>query len=143
MKQFNLLLSFSTILLIGSFSCNQPKEIVTEQLDRSFILGSGGGFTGAYETYRIHNSGKIEQQSVDFESYSFLKKIPADSAVVCFKALDALGIEDYTFDQPGNMTYFIELNGAIIKWGKSGHTIRKDIDIFFKRTRKMVRAEYR
>lgn len=142
MKRKIILFFIHTILCFVLCSCDHSKKIASEQAEGSFILGSGGGFTGAYETYRIHKNGKIEKQNADFENYSFLNEIPSDSAKACFKTLDAMALEGHIFDQPGNMTYFIELEGNTIKWGRSGHTIRADIENFFERTRKMIRAEY-
>lgn len=146
MKNLIILLSISTILIFGFNSCNRQKEVKTKQPERSFILGSGGGITGAYIIYKIHNTGKIELQNDDSKTFDYLKTIPADSAAYCFAALDNLNIENYAFNHPHNMTYFIEIGSGKdsnkIKWGDINHPIRKDIDVFFKRTRKMIRAEY-
>ena len=146
MKNLIILLSISTILIVGLNSCNKQKAMTTTQPERSLILGSGGGFTGAYIIYKIYNTGKIEIQNDDSKSFDYLKSIPADSAAYCFSALDELNIENYGFNHPHNMTYFIEIGSGKdaneIKWGDINHPIRKDIDIFFKRTLKMISAEY-
>lgn len=144
-----LLLSFSIciILCIGFSACNGTQKIPAEQPERSFIIGSGGGFTGAYLTYKVHRSGKIEQENSDMETYSFLKTIPPDSVKVCFKILNKLSLEDYVFSHPGNMTFYITINKAgeshQVKWGAADHPIRQDIEDFFERTRTMIGAEYR
>ncbi len=140
MKKIVLLLSIFTILIIGLYSCKSPKEVADEQPNRSFVIGSGGGFTGAYVSYRVNSNGEIEQK--DGESYSFFKRIPADSAAVCFQGLDELALEGYTFHHPGNMSYFIEINSKTITWGSSNHSIRNDIDAFYKRSNQMIRADY-
>ena len=142
MKHFIHTLLLLCLLNLVSMACNSPRNAAAQQTERSFIMGSGGGFTGAYETYRMYTTGKIEQQNTDFESYSLLKIIPIDSAIEAFNALDALAIEDYSFDRPGNMTYLIELDSNRIKWGAADYPIRKDIDVFFKRIRKMIKSDY-
>jgi hypothetical protein len=137
------LITFSTVIL---GSCNEPKDIATKRLDRSFIIGSGGGFTGAYEMFQVHSTGKIELQNADGTSYSHLKTLPSDSVNLTFSTLDALSLDDYQFSQPGNMTYIIEvaIDGETntIQWGAANRPIRQDIDSFFKRTTKMIRADY-
>ena len=141
--QFLSLLAF---LIVITTACNDSKEIAAAQPERSFVIGTGGGFTGAYEIYRVNSSGTVELQNEDGKSYSSLKTLPNDSTIQAFAALDKLALEGYRFNRPDNMTNILEVETEAgtntIKWGAIQHPIRDDIGEFFKRTMKMVRADY-
>ena len=128
-------------------SCKVIEKVEPPITPNFFIMGSGGGVSGTYTTYKIHNNGRIEQWDALVESYDYFKQIPLDSASACLKALDALDILHYSFDAPGNMTYFIEVHEGedinLIKWGEPENPISKDIEEFFLRTKRMVESDYK
>ncbi len=145
-KNLPIIFFIAAVLFFGVSSCNGPKEVVAEMPARHFVIGQGGGFTGKYDIYKVHNDGKIEKKDDRGDSYTYLKNMPIDSATVCFTTLDKLALENIKFEYPDNMTYFIEVNNGTeinrIKWGNMSHPIRKDIESFYRRVSKMIKSDY-
>jgi hypothetical protein len=138
MKPFSLLLLVFSILMV--VSCGNTKKINENQSNRYFLMGSGGGFTSVYTTYRIHSSGKVEMSKSALKGYSFFKNLPTDSVKKMFSDLDALSLASYNFNSPGNITYFLVVDGHMVKWGAATKPVRNDISIFFEQARKFLKA---
>lgn len=147
LKNLISLCALCAILLIGFSACKDQKELATGQPERSFIIGSGGGFTGKYNIYKIHNDGRVDIMDDSLGNYTPLKTLPLDSTNLYFEILDKLELQNFKFNYPDNMTWFIEVNNGVdsnrLNWGDITHPVRPDIHKFFKRVNKSVNTNIR
>ena len=137
---------FRTTLLLGTallFSCGGKKEISSSTNDY-FIFGSGGGFTGKYTEYRMHQNGLIEKMDLDNERYAELAKVNKKDLQPFFHQLHQLNLLDMEYDHPGNMTWYIEVHNEEkrnrVRWGDYKMPPQPELDAFFKKVHDYVLA---
>ncbi len=139
---FSLLLA--TLIFTGliSTSCSN-KNIQPETKERYFILGSGGGFSGLYEEYKVHRTGQVEWYDFKAKKYMPYSVMTPKLTKQTFDKLEALGIESKNIDKPGNFTYYIELtsgdNRHKIKWNDELRSSLIDIQRFFNKTEGLLK----
>jgi len=143
MKFIYLACILLAVLII--YSCKSQK-INNQQIDNSnkeetkntfFIIGSGGGFTGKYNHFKVHNSGKVEKLSDETKIYESYSKIEKYLIANYFKELEALNIGEMDYDHPGNMTFFIQVvydsKLHTIKWGDIKYQVNNRVELFYEK----------
>ena len=109
---------FLSLTLLSFFGCAGSTNRCEEKqlLKYSIILGSGGGFTGAYEGKMIDTLGNI----YNWEGRTFItankKVVDSLSQSQISKLNDFLNensFENYSFKEVGNMTTFLTLSSSI------------------------------
>lgn len=138
-----LFLSLLTLIAILVYSCKTQKESTdkTEEsmenvaIVNSFIIGSGGGFTGRYNDFKVHSTGKVDklnENTSNYEPYTEISEVNIDTY---FTQLNNLHLESIDFDHPGNMTFYIKVNTEnglhTVKWGDAKFEIKKEVELFF------------
>lgn len=141
----NTLTLYCLALIMGmGAACSKSKIMSGEKAASYFVLGSGGGFTGKYEIYKIHYDGRVEIQEAASENYSPYNTLPMDSTKLYFALLDELELQNLKFKHPDNMTWFIEVHNATdtnrVSWGDLSHPVRPDIKAFFKRVNSAAKS---
>jgi len=112
-------------LLIAStmlFACKSTKDAVKNTEHPSYILfGNGGGFTGKTTTYQLAKSGQIKKQSGIKSAFNSHSTVESAVCTQIFESIDKLELKDKSLNDPGNLTYFIEIHqdGTVhrLAWG--------------------------
>jgi hypothetical protein len=133
-------ISFSAPLSIFLFSMllgSCTHKIAADKMPANqLIFGSGGGFTGAVKAYSLLDDGRIMAQSDDGKTYKSVAKVGKDE-LSQLKA-DAQKLDKETFNEPGNLYYFIETKGVTEKnqrltWGSTDKSVPPAVDALYKR----------
>ena len=143
MNMFRKLIPFLWLACL-SIGCCGHKEVAGTVAPDDFVFGSGGGITGKYTEYKVHNDGTIEQKDFTTEAYEPYAKVDRNDVLPLFAELKKLALQDFRFSHPGNMTNYIEVHDGTavnrVKWGDPNAPVRPDIAAFFKRVKDFLRA---
>lgn len=108
--------------LLGILINARPKK-VTNTIEINF--GSGGGFTGLYENYRLSKSGALSK--INNLKDSFIKTISKSKHQYILKKISSQNLLKINLQESGNMNCYIDIikAGKVVKkfqWplGKSG-----------------------
>lgn len=108
------------------------------------IVGEGGGFTGAYTQYKIHEDGIIDL--FDFKTKTYNKISKVDNSVVApfFTKIEELELGEIELSSPGNMSQYIEINYKEIKdhrltWAMQANAVKPAIQSLFDDCYKLCR----
>lgn len=138
------LIIFSLIL----FSCNSSKKVVSQEADPEnyFIIGTGGGFTGLYTQYKIHDSGLIE--IYDFENETYGSYVTADKNQVddFFDQMVKLDLLHIDYSTPGNISDYIEVPGSDqtlnrIVWANSTSNFNSEVIQFYESVMQFIKDQ--
>lgn len=131
--------SLTIILIIMMNSCK------TSEVQRSFILGKGGGFTGKYEIFQVKSNGEVFKVIDGQPAADMAIKIDKKQIVALFNEFDKLNITVVNFSYPGNMTYFIRYSDNNktyeIKWGSPNVAPPQNYVAFFEKTWSLIRKK--
>ena len=95
-------------------SCKSTQEATQESIYHHTIgIGSGGGFTGQYIDYIIHENGEVWKDSVVH------KQLSKQQVQDIFQHVLDNDLEHVDYNKPGNITYYLTLQET----GKDKHTI--------------------
>ena len=103
---------------------------------QQLIVGSGGGFSGAWREYRLLENGQLYTKTSRETDFTLAKTIDNQTFESLFK--DARNIKWKAFDEPGNVYYYISWKkGNVetqVKWGypdaKPTAAVQKLYDVF-------------
>ncbi|MBU3659503.1 MAG: hypothetical protein FGM14_06525 [Flavobacteriales bacterium] len=114
--------SYILLLIVTLYSCTTSKDIVKTEIIE-IVFGSGGGFTGEINSYKLTANGKI------YNKESELKKIKLKKTLTLFNQADK--IKNLNFNEPGNMYSFIEIitkdNTNKIVWSLGSSNVDKKV----------------
>jgi len=98
-------------------------------------FGSGGGFTGELKEFCLLANGDVFQINPANRSSDLRKSIGKSSAKKIFKHIQSLHLNRYTYDQPGNMYFWMkhqsETDSSYLIWGGSGLIIDEKITLIY------------
>jgi hypothetical protein len=92
------------------FSC-KPVEPTTENTanTKRYAIGKGGGFTGAYTEYILEENGKVYKYDFKYDREVFTKNLGKADLIYFMEKINALGLEGIEINEPGNMSYYIDV----------------------------------
>lgn len=126
---------FSGILVLSFFGCKSQQYTFEELPENQLVFGSGGGITGASDTYILLENGQLFHTNSLIKDSVELESLTKEEAKMCFKKLDSLSLSEMEFDHPGNRYYFLEeVKGDTahkIVWGSNGNKISEDCVNFY------------
>jgi len=135
-------LIFSLII----FSCQGSKSVTSMESEQStyFIVGTGGGFTGLYNQYKIYQNGIIENYDFSQKSYRSFKKVKPTEVEMFFKQIKELNLSKVDFNKPGNVSDYIDVLGPDqklnrIQWANSSTDISPDIIRFHENAMRLIK----
>lgn len=140
MRNFILILVIGTALASCKSTSKAPSEIDKPTFP-IIIFGQGGGFTGATERYSLNQRGELAKISVS--DTIILSTLDETMTNKVFSKLDSICLENKAFDEPGNMTYFLEKNtqdgkNNSFKWGSVSFNTPKSISSLHQDLMKLV-----
>ena len=134
---------FAALALITTMSCNQKAVVKTDTPSDYFELGSGGGFTGAYEQYKVDESGEVMLYDFDGQKYIPYTQLSTSATEKVWTELKALNIKQKKLDQPGNFNYYIRVSEkdtmSSVKWNDAYAYVPKELKSFFSRTELLLK----
>ncbi len=116
----SLLISAIVLLLSACNTCH----VVTSSQIREIQFGRGGGFTNQKEMYSLSKKGELSKDG------KLIKRVSCEDVERLFAIADSI---DITFNEPGNLYWFIEIKGKEPRkfvWGGSSEVDRKLKDLY-------------
>lgn len=136
------LILFSAFMLTLFASCSSTGKVTNEPIGKRLKFGNGGGFTGIYTSYELHDDGLLFALKSD-NSKQQLKKLRKKQTREIFELAEKLKVSQPGFDHPGNMTSFInyEANGVTTeyKWGETNITVPAGIQDLYTKLNTIVK----
>jgi len=127
MKQFTLVLTALLICTL-SFSCKSTKYTPANFPESQITFGSGGGITGLVTDYTLLENGQLFKRNSRDNEFEALPKIKSKLTKQMFKNYNFLGIGDFTTNDPGNMSYFIQFKDKDNKEHKITWNDQSEVD---------------
>ncbi len=106
MKKIFYILSV-VVIFVGC----KPAEPTTENTanTKRYAIGKGGGFTGAYTEYILEENGKVYKYDFNYDREVFIKNLEKSDLIYFLNRIEELGLEGIEINQPGNMSYYIDV----------------------------------
>jgi len=134
---------FSCILVLSFFGCKSQQYTFEDLPEKQLVFGSGGGVTGAVDTYVLLENGQFFHTNSLTKKVKELESISKQEAQECFIKLEELSLSEMDFDHPGNMYYFLEDIQADqthrVTWGSNDHEISEECKTFYKELRATIK----
>lgn len=96
-------------LILLLFSCKTNQFLSNELPADQLRFGKGGGITGTFTTYILLENGQLFRHQSLGDTMDPLASLKRKEAQSHWRQVAELGLTSYAFDQPGNMTYFLEV----------------------------------
>lgn len=98
-------------------------------------FGTSGGFAGITQEYVLYSSGELYSRSLSGKEV-FIKKISTAQRKKIFAKARKIYTAQLSFNQPGNMTEFVELSRSQktskkYSWGEAGAMPPEDVKELF------------
>lgn len=126
---------FSSILVLSFFGCKSQQYTFEDLPEKQLVFGSGGGMTGAVNTYVLLENGQFFHTNSLTKEVKELESVSKKEAKKCFVKLEELSLSELDFDHPGNRYYFLEevKSDSIHKvvWGSNDNEISEDCVNFY------------
>ena len=91
------------------FACKTRPASPDQYTGRQIVFGQGGGFTGFYTHYYLLENGDLYRQQDPDTSMHHLKRVRKREYRDIFAQCDSLQKEQFSYQQAGNMTHFVEV----------------------------------
>lgn len=119
------------------FSCQTTKVSTIENFNgKVIIFGSKGGFTNSTTEYRIYENGQFEKYLKSAQSIEPLNRLASNQCDQIFNNFYSLGLDKMDVDEPGNMSYFIQMkNGNSnkkLRWKSADATVPHQLKQYYK-----------
>ena len=139
--------TFFAVLVIGAIllmSCKSNKDSAntTEDNSLALIFGNSGGFAGKTVKYMLSPKGKVFIEGTNGQM-SEEKSIDKNLAAQFFDNFTAMGFNELSLDDPGNMTYFIIVQDGDRKkklaWGGMNQEVPAGLEVYYKNFMKLMK----
>ena len=109
------------------------------------IVGTGGGFAGTRNLYKIYSDGRVDKASgmgeLTFKEHGMLKKSDAKK---CIKEVAEQIANNPNFLHPGSDYYFFTYDDGIaerrITWGDKSKPVSADVQAVFQKVNKHLKG---
>ena len=124
---------FLFLILIG---CISSSNLNTENSnEKRYAFGKGGGFTGDYTEFILNENGKVYKYDYKYDREVFYKNLAKVDLDYFLTKIDDLGLDGIDINEPGNLSYYIDLRigqNSINKivWGARQYYAPKELITF-------------
>ena len=96
------------LVLIG---CKTAEEVKADKTPtgKRYAIGQGGGFTGVYTEFILSENGKVHKYDFNYDREVYFKEISKVDLNYFLEQIEELSLEGIEMNQPGNMTYYIDV----------------------------------
>ena len=117
--------SFVIISLMFFTSCKSLPQNTPTTIKR-YVVGQGGGFTGAYTEYSFSDDGKFYKRDFNYERDVFVKQLSETDLKYFSNQIIELGLATFELNAPGNMSKYFEIRDGEnsqnkIVWGANNY----------------------
>jgi len=134
---------FSSFIFLSLFGCKSQQYTFDDLPEKQLVFGSGGGITGAVDTYTLLENGQCFHTNSLTKESKELESISKKEAKECFIKLKELSLSEMDFDHPGNRYYFLEdvTSGSKHKvvWGSNDNKVSDDCLNFYKELKNHIK----
>lgn len=104
---------------------------------KRYAIGKGGGFTGDYTEYILNENGKVYKYDYKYDREVYYKTLGKADLIYFLEQIEALGLEGIDINQPGNISYYIDVrigqeSQNKIVWGDHQYYPPKNLTEFHK-----------
>jgi len=136
-------LFLATILILSFCGCKSQQYSYNELPEKQLIFGSGGGITGAIDTYVLLENGQIFHKNSLTKEVMELESMSKKEAKSCFVKLKELALSEMDFNHPGNIYFFLETKEGDeshrVTWGSNDHDISEECRTLYKELKSTLR----
>lgn len=138
-NHMNLKCLFCILFITISFitSCKTVKYTPLTFEEEMISFGNFGGFTGEMDAYHLLSNGQLFKQEGRKKIYNEVDFLHKKEVKSIFEQYKSLKINDLKLNQPGNLSYFIEMKGANVNhkiiWSDESLQLNDEIVAFYKR----------
>ncbi len=130
------LMPFVLINTIFFFQYCKSTEYLPDNYPKAqIVFGSGGGFAGTYNYYYLLKDGSLFKNSSTDSTFQKVKKLEKAKVSQIFKNIELFDLKNYSFNDPGNMNYFIELKDKEgthqIQWGGNNREVDQNVKTIY------------
>ena len=122
---------FFFLIILGCKTSEEVKSTVIPSGKR-YAIGQGGGFTGDYSEFILGEDGKVFKYDFKYDREVFYKSISKADLIYFMEKLNALSLDGIEMNQPGNISYYIDVREGRssvnkIVWGNYKFNPNKEI----------------
>lgn len=116
---------------------NKLKNEMKKDNSLKYCVGKGGGFTGAYDEFILYENGKVYKRDFTYSRDVYRKQLTEEERAYFLEKINEMGLEGMDINQPGNMSYYIEMKQGEqsinkIIWGAHSYYPDKKLEAFHK-----------
>ncbi len=146
MKSLNII-SFSLVLcmLMCFVQCKTSENTVssfTEYQGTKLIFGNEGGFAGTRDEYHLLEDGRLFRLAPRSIDYVFVKSIDSKKASQFFHSYENLKMQDETYQDPGNLSYFLkntDYSDHLLTWGGEQKPVNQKVRAYYRALLQLVK----
>lgn len=98
------------LIIISTLSCVSSESLKTDNNNiKRYAIGKGGGFTGDYTEFILNENGKVYKYDYKYDREVFYKELDKVDLNYFLEQIEELGLEGIDINQPGNISYYIEV----------------------------------
>ncbi|MGE5355216.1 MAG: hypothetical protein ACM3PT_03180 [Deltaproteobacteria bacterium] len=107
---------FALIMIsFGCFSCKSQQQGYDDYKGKKITVGSGGGFTGAFDEFAVLENGKVFHFNSLSKQRVMLGKLDKNITDQVFANYKLLNISEKKINAPGNMSYFVQFEDGNVR----------------------------
>lgn len=133
------------LAILFCMSCKSQELPLNEYKDSKITFGNEGGFAGTMSSYQILEDGRVFLKGPKAADYAIIKKMPAKVVAQLFSSISMLELDKISLNDPGNLTYFINLDGVDmtheLRWGAETVPVDEKIKAFHRNLIALVKVE--
>lgn len=124
-----ILVAFFAVTLFGS--CKTAQISPEQYTENKVYFGNGGGFTGELREFCLLENGDVFQINPSSRQATLRNSKGKSMAKSIFKNMDQMDLKKYTYDQPGNLYYWMKYHTAsdstYLIWGHSDMEVEEEV----------------
>ena len=122
----------SVLFLLNASNCSKTTEF------KEIKFGEGGGFTGAFTEYEIQTNGDVFRNNSLNKEHTKIKTLDKSDLKQIQNGINKISADDYNFNHPGNIYYFIETDNKKITWGDPSFSEPKEAKKLYEQLNKII-----
>ena len=143
------MLIIATVITLVTTGCKTTDQVIAspeEYTGDKLVFGSGGGFTGQYETYTLLDNGVLFVGNGAAGS-GLVRAMPLDKTTTTqmFTNFSSLGLDKMIVRDPGNLSYFVERQVGDTKhrltWGGNQQKVPEVVEKYYLNLYKLARRQ--
>ncbi len=137
-------ISLFFLTLLSLFACKTQKYTPTDFVGDQITFGSGGGIAGSYTFYTLLENGQLFKKGGKEGQYTEVTQVDKQTAKRLFDNYKVLDLANVNYDEPDNMSYFIEYKSEKgvhrIVYGGAAKGLKAEAKLFYQFLNELVQS---